>query len=49
MKHVRSISQTPKTAQQTSTGQILTLVASILGVVGAALLEKEAAENAVDA
>lgn len=43
LKHLKSISSTPKTAQ--TLGDILSLVASLLQVLGAALVSKEAAEN----
>ncbi|MBI2426166.1 MAG: hypothetical protein HYV27_25305 [Candidatus Hydrogenedentes bacterium] len=43
MKHLKTITSAPKQAQ--TLGAILSLVAQLLGVLGTALLGKEAAEN----
>jgi len=43
VKHLRTISHQPSKAQETSIGAILSVVAQILSVIGAALVAKDAA------
>ncbi|MBI2434794.1 MAG: hypothetical protein HYV26_18210 [Candidatus Hydrogenedentes bacterium] len=46
MKHVRMISHQPRQAEGPTTGQILAVIGQILGIIGAALVAKEAADTA---
>jgi len=43
MKHLRKVTQKPARAQDLSYGAILSVIAEILAVIGAALVQKDAA------
>jgi hypothetical protein len=44
MKHIRAISGTPVKAQAITPGSVLDILAKIIGILGAFIVQKEASE-----